>query len=464
MGRREKPIDTRSGPVGAFAGDLRKLRAAAGNPSYRQMASAALYSPSVLSDAAGGHRLPTLPVALAFARACGGDPQEWEQRWREARGGGAPTEPLTPIGVDEMAAAEPGQPRPAQLPIGPHDFVGRMAEFDGARAAMVGIADSRVPVIVRGPVGIGKTTFALRFAHQLTAEFPDGQLFADMATRRADDTAPLEVITGFLHALGVPPDQVPDDDMHRIGLYRSMLAERRVIVLLDNVKDEPQVRPLLARSLNSQIVVTSRSRLLGLDGVRRITLGPLSRVESIDLLRLLIGSDRVRAEHAAGLRIAEFCGHLPLALTIAGRKIAAQPGRRLSEIAGRLADGVNVSNWLRIGDISLADVVLPAYLALPPLAKHVLHMLAGGADEVTPTTLARALHISIESAEYAMDSLIDGGLLHRVSTPDRYLMSPLIGQLVTQEADRFAIRRDQDQLHTDQLRAAIGFTEGGFTH
>ncbi|MEV0292497.1 helix-turn-helix domain-containing protein [Nocardia sp. NPDC050710] len=460
MGRREKPIDVQSSPVAAFAGDLRKLRAAAGNPSYRQLASVALYSPSVLSDAAGGHRLPTLPVAIAFARACGGDPHEWERRWREARGDSTPTEPLPIVAVDDQA--EPGQPRPAQLPIGPHDFVGRLAEFDGARAAMSGIAESRVPVVVRGPVGVGKTAFALRFTHQLAEQFPDGQLFADMAARRADEAAPLEVMAGFLHALGVPPDQVPEDDMHRIGLYRSMLAERRVMVLLDNVRDEPQVRPLLARSLNSQIVVTSRSRLLGLDGVRRISLGPLSRVESLDLLRLLIGSDRVRAEHAAGLRIAEFCGHLPLALTIAGRKISAQPGRRLSEIAGRLAEGVNVANWLRIGDISLADAVLPAYLSRPPLAKHVLHMLAGGADEVTPAALARALHISIESAEYAMDSLIDGGLLHRVSEPDRYLMSPLIGQLVAQEADRFALRRGQDQHDTDPVRAAIGFTEGGF--
>ncbi|MGV9818324.1 helix-turn-helix domain-containing protein [Nocardia xishanensis] len=458
MGRREKPIDIRSGPVAAFAGDLRKLRAAAGNPSYRQLASAALYSPSVLSDAAGGHRLPTLPVALAFVRACGGDPAEWERRWREARGDGAPTEPL-PIVVDD--AVDSGPPRPVQLPIGPHDFVGRVAEFDDTKAATAGIADSRVPVVVRGPVGVGKTAFALRFAHRLAEQFPDGQLFADMAARRGDEAAPLEVMAGFLRALGVPPDQVPDDDMHRIGLYRSMLAERRVIVLLDNVRDEPQVRPLLARSLNSQIVVTSRSRLLGLDGVRRVALGPLAQSESVDLLRLLIGGDRVGAEHASALRIAEFCGHLPLALTIAGRKIAAQPGRRLSEIAARLAEGVTVSNWLRIGDVSLADAVLPAYLSRPPLAKHVLHMLAGGADEVTPATLARSLHISIESAEYAMDSLIDGGLLHRVPDPERYVMSPLFGQLVAQEADRFALRRRGDELDADQLRTAIGF-EGGF--
>lgn len=424
------------------------------------MASVALYSPSVLSDAAGGHRLPTLPVALAFARACGGDQQEWERRWREARGDGAPTEPLPSLAADD--STDPGRPRPAQLPIGPHDFVGRLAEFNSARSAMTGMADSRVPVVVRGPVGIGKTTFALRVAHQLTAEFPDGQLFADMGSRRGDATTPRDVMTGFLLALGIPPEQIPDEDMHRIGLYRSMLAERRVIVLLDNVRDEPQVRPLLARSLNSQIVVTSRSRLLGLEGVRRITLGPLSRVESIDLLRLLIGTDRVRTEHAAALRIAEFCGHLPLALTIAGRKISAQPGRRLSEIAGRLADGVNVASWLRIGDIGLGDAVLPAYLSRPPLAKHVLHMLAGGADEVTPSALSRALHISIDSAESAMDSLIDGGLLHRVSEPDRYLMSPLIGQLVRQEADRYVADRTEEHRSTDPLRSVIGFTGEGF--
>ncbi|MBF6209455.1 helix-turn-helix transcriptional regulator [Nocardia puris] len=459
MGRREKPIDAGSGPVAAFASDLRKLRAAAGNPSYRQLASAALYSPSVLSDAAGGHRLPTLPVTLAFARACGGDPDEWEQRWRVARGDGAPTEPLPVLPGEE--AGESGRPRPAQLPIGPHDFVGRTAEFESALSATAGMADSRVPVVVRGPIGIGKTAFALRFAHRLTSDFPDGQLFADLSARRGEMAEPMEVMAGFLHALGVPPDQVPGDDMHRIGLYRSMLAERRVVVLLDNVRDEPQVRPLLARSLNSQIVITSRARLLGLDGVRRIALGPLPAGASEDLLRLLIGEDRVRAESAAAGRIARFCEHLPLALTIAGRKIAAQPGRRLSEIAARLGEGVNVADWLRIGDVGLADAVLPAYLARPPLAKHVLHMLAGGAGEVTPATLARTLHLSIESAEYAMDSLIDGGLLHVLTEPERYVMPPLLGRLLAQEADRFALRRGPDD-ESDPLRAAIGFDDRGY--
>ncbi|WP_167474220.1 NB-ARC domain-containing protein [Nocardia arthritidis] len=448
MGRRERPIDTCTGPLAAFAGELRGLRAAAGNPSYRRMAGVALYSPSVLSEAASGHRLPTLQVTLAFVKACGGSAAEWESRWRAVCGTDAPGEQSAD---DRQAAADPGRPRPAQLPIGPHEFVGRAAEFDRARATAAQL-DSRAPLIVRGPVGIGKTTFALRFAHQLVRDFPDGQLYADMGATRPDRAVPMDVMAGFLHALGVPPDQVPGDEMHRTGLYRSMLAERRVMVLLDNVFDERQVRPLLARSQHSQILVTSRSRLLGLEGVRRISLGPLSRAESIGLLRVLVGGDRVNAEYSAAQQITEFSGQLPLALTITGRKIAAQPGRRLIEVADRLAAGVHVANWLRIGDVGLSDAVLPAFLALPPLAKHVVHMLGGRADELTVGGLAEMLHISIDSAEYAMDRLIDGGLLHRVSSHDRYFVPPLIGQLIAQETDRFAIQADPD---TEPLRAVL---------
>ncbi|MGY2062290.1 MarR family transcriptional regulator, partial [Nocardia gipuzkoensis] len=154
----------------------------------------------------------------------------------------------------------------------------------------------------------------------------------------------------------------------------------------------------------------------------------------------------------AALRIAEFCAHLPLAITIAGRKIAAQPGRRLSEVADRLDAGVQVANWLWIGDIGLADSVLPAYLSLPPLAKHVVHMLAAGCDEVTPAELARTLHISIDSAEYAMDSLIDVGLLHRVPAPERYALPSLIGRLVAQETSRFAMHRDADTVELPAVR------------
>jgi len=486
MGRREKPLGGQSGPLAAFAGDLRKLRAAAGNPSYRQMASLALYSPSVLSEAASGHRLPTLQVALAFVRACGGSAAEWEQRWREVRGING-FEPIIngfePIDEPtERKTSESTHPRPAQLPIGQHDFVGRTAELTGALAMTTRLSGSRMPLVVRGPAGIGKTIFALRFAHRLIGEFPDGQLWADMS---AEDVKPMEVMAGFLRALGVPPEQIPTDDMHRIGLYRSTLAARRVVVLLDNVRDEPHVRPLLAHSTTSQILVTSRSRLLGLDGVRRITLGPLSRTQSLDLLRLLVGTDRVRAEHAAALRIAEFCGHLPLAITIAGRKIAAHSGRRLVEIADRLEAGVQVSSWLWIGDVNFADSILPAYLSLPPLAKYVLHTLVGGADEVSPSGLAQTLHISIDSIDYAVDILIDTGLLHldtgllhldsgllpRVPLPDRYVLPPLIGQLIAQETSQFATHRELDtvELPAPRTRQAIrcpadrlsGTTTGG---
>ncbi|MBL1073652.1 hypothetical protein JK358_04530 [Nocardia sp. 2] len=493
MGRREKPVGASGSRLSAFAEDLRSLRAAAGNPSYRRMAGIVMYSPSVLSEAAGGYRLPTLPVTLAFVKACDGDIGAWERRWRAERArasppltgespgpaepgsgeeaspsapgsasaaGGGPTwtpgsagsawtlrsagSAWTP-GSAGLAGAGIGWPRPAQLPVAPLDFVGREAEFEVVTAPYEGVG-SHAPLVIRGPVGVGKTAFALRYAHRAAPEFPDGQLWADMCGTTEDALAATDVLGGFLLALGVPAAAVPGDATHRIGLYRSILAQRRVLVLLDNVRDEAQVRPLLAHTPASRVLVVSRSRLLGLEGVRRVIMAPLPRTEAVDLLRVLIGGERVRAEPAAALRIAEFCGYLPLAVTVAGRKIAAQPGRGLREVAERLDAGVNVANWLRIGDIGLANALLPAYLSLPPLGKHVVHMLGRGCDEVTPIGLARHLHISVDAAEHVMDTLVDSGLLHRVSTPERYIMPRLIGSLLMQETGRLAERRIQQAI------------------
>ncbi|MFJ9369706.1 NB-ARC domain-containing protein [Nocardia sp. NPDC101769] len=419
------------------------------------MASVALYSPSVLSEAASGHRLPSLPVALAFVRACGGDPQEWEQRWREIHGDteidSAAAVPSAPVAADPARAASELKVRPAQMPIGPHDFVGRAAELRRASEVTGGPGDLRVPLVIRGPAGIGKTTFAMRFARRLASDFPGGQLWADMG---ADDVQPLDVMTGFLLALGVPPEQIPPDEMGRVGLYRSTLAVQRVVVLLDNVRDEPQVRLLLVRSCTSQILMTSRSRLLGLEGIRRITLAPLTPKESVELLRLLIGADRVRAELPAVLRIAQFCAHLPLALTIAGRKIAAQKYRPLSEFAAHLDSGVEIANWLWIGDVSLVQSVLPAYILLPPLAQQAVHRLAVSTDEITPGALAKSLQVSIDSAEYAMDALIDAGLLYRMRDSGRHVLPALIGRLIAQETSRLALRREVDTVELPVLRYA----------
>jgi hypothetical protein len=279
MGRPEKPLQAATDPVTRFASDLRRLRQEAGSPSYRDMARAALFSASVLSTAASGHRLPTLQVALGFAEACGGDREEWQRRWAlaaQSSGKFRLDDVETALAADRgrttssaAAYAPPTAelpspwtkaelPVPAQLPCGPRHFVGRADEMIQAWRATPAGAGPRDPVLVTGRIGIGKSAFALRLAHDRADRFPDGQLYADMT-----DASPYSVILGFLRALAVPTGQTCGDAGQLTGLYRSTLARRKVLIFLDNVRDEQQLRPLLTMSPTSMTLAASRATLLG---------------------------------------------------------------------------------------------------------------------------------------------------------------------------------------------------------
>ncbi|GAA4428714.1 hypothetical protein GCM10023148_32830 [Actinokineospora soli] len=237
MGRPEKPVDSEGGVVAAFASELRALRAQAGNPTYRDMARTALYSSSVLSSAASGRRLPTLKVALAFVAACGGDRETWRRKWLIAADA-HPAEQPEPV-------PRPPLPRPAQLPMRPRGFVGRDEELAGLSG------QGSTPVVITGPVGVGKSELALRHAHDLAATTVDGQLYADLDPLPPGPAGAEALLVDFLAALGVPAASLPESLHQRAGLYRSVLAERRLVVLLDNVRDERQVRPLLAETRTS---------------------------------------------------------------------------------------------------------------------------------------------------------------------------------------------------------------------
>ncbi|GAB3848437.1 AAA family ATPase [Dactylosporangium cerinum] len=427
MGRPERPLDSVQDPIGEFASDLRALRSRAGNPSYRRLARSAMFAPSVLSSAASGHRLPSLPVTLAFVAACGGEPTVWERRWRElaAAQGTAPppekqdappTPPRSPSTVDRTGRA-PAAARPAQLPMGTSTFVGRdQALADAARLA----THAGPALMISGPIGAGKTTFALRLADELSAALPDGQLYADLSAATSSATG---VVPGFLHALGVPPAYVPDDATS-IGLFRTMLAQRRLFVLLENATDERQVRPLLGRSTSSLIVVTSRARLLGLDGVHRIDLGVLTRPESLTLIGRLAGEERIRAELDAADALAELCGDLPLAVSVVGRRIAARPEWTVAGLAGALADAERVMASLSVGDVKVRDIFAAAYRRLTPTARQALHeLVAAGA---TAGGVAASMGIGVDAADELLESLVDSGLLTRADSTGRYGMSALV--------------------------------------
>ncbi|MEV0131507.1 tetratricopeptide repeat protein [Dactylosporangium sp. NPDC050688] len=253
---------------------------------------------------------------------------------RAAGSGDQAVEPGAPAGSGEQAAG--GVPR--QLPAAPEPFTGRDAAI--ARLAAAADADAGT-VIVIGTAGVGKTALAVHWAHRVAGRFPDGQLYVNLrgfGPGTAEVTAD-ETLRAFLTALGVAPDQVPVELDARIGLYRSLLTGRRVLILLDNAAHAEQVRPLLPGRSGSLVVVTSRNQLTGLvatDGAVPVTLDLLSAGEARRLLADRAGPARVGQDPAAVEAIIDACARLPLALVVVAARAAAHPDLPLGVLAGEL--------------------------------------------------------------------------------------------------------------------------------
>jgi DNA-binding SARP family transcriptional activator/Tfp pilus assembly protein PilF len=266
---------------------------------------------------------------------------------------GDPALAAPPAGHDDTPKAPAASTGPASLPARvPHQLPGAVPRFTGRLAELARlsqIADeadgqARETVVISaisGTAGVGKTALALHWAHQMAARFPDGQLYVNL--RGYDPALPMpaaDALAGFLPALGVPSQDVPAEADDRAALYRSLLAGRRMLVVLDNARSVEQVRPLLPGTPGCVAVVTSRDALAGLvarDGARRVDLDVLSPAEAVGLLRALIGS-RVDADPDAAAELASLCCRLPLALRVAAELAARRPDARLAELAGELAD------------------------------------------------------------------------------------------------------------------------------
>jgi hypothetical protein len=420
MGRPEKPVDVSGGAVAAFARDLRRLRREAGNPTYREMAQSALYSSSVLSSAASGNRLPTLQVTLAFVASCGGDRALWERRWYQVSGNSGVH--IGQVRKPEQRDPAPRRmpPRPAQLPLRPRGFVGRVAEL---RRLGMDNENPTAPVVVSGPPGVGKSDFALRYAHQVSTELTDGQLYADL--QEVDPGEPgSSVLAGFLHALGVTGADLPASAHQQAGLYRSLLAEQRLVVLLENVRDEQQVRPLLGETRRSVTIMVSRTPLLGLRDVRRVALGVLPRADSIAMIAAA-APERAGADPQACAELAELCGDLPLALDIAARKLAARPDLDLRAVVDRLTEPRGLLSWLTLGDISVRESLSSAYARLSAPAVRLLGQLA---RRPTAEFSCRGTgHTTAWGNDDALvTELVEAGLLRPGGRPDSYRLDALV--------------------------------------
>jgi DNA polymerase III delta prime subunit len=447
VGRPEKPLAQDAGPATAFAQELRRLRAGAGSPSYRELAKQALFSASVLSDAAAGYQLPSLQVALAFAEACGGERGDWERRWRRAArdaGGRSGPDPKAAHRAQETrlrdAAVRALPPSPDQLPLAPRPLVGRGAQLARARQLTDPAAGAAAPLLVHGLAGVGKSAFALRLARELGAGLPDGQLYVNLDPA-ADGRKDAAGIAGnVVRALGVSPELVPDDPAQRMGLYRSVLRERRLLVVFDGVRQERQVRELLVAAPHCRIVLTARSRLLGLDGVRRLAMPVLDRDESMDLLAAVLGPERLGSAPRAGLLLAEACGDLPLALTLAARALAARPEALLAEAVADLLAGDDLFARLKVGDESLAERFEGACHGLTPQARLALRRFAVTAAAPSVDTVSRGFAGAAAHgrATEPFEELHDAGLLERTDVPGQYGLPTLVRQFTRARTEQAA--------------------------
>jgi DNA-binding SARP family transcriptional activator len=290
--------------------------------------------------------------------------------------------PATGLGQVTLAS-RPAVASARQLPRGPGTFVGREREQRAIRALAEQSIDAASVCLLDGVAGVGKTALAIHAGRCLAELFPDGQLYADLrgfGPHRVP-APPGEALTGFLRALGVSPLTVPAALDEQAALYRSLLAGKRMLIVLDNAADAGQVRPLLPGEPGTLVLVTSRRRLSGLtarDGAVRLTLRPLAAPEAVMLLDHVLGRDRVRAEPRAAADISARCGLLPLALRIAADRAARYRGMPLADLADQLAAEHARLDVLDAGeeDVTAMRAVFSwSYTALPPEAARMFRLL-----------------------------------------------------------------------------------------
>ncbi|MFC7759528.1 ATP-binding protein [Catellatospora bangladeshensis] len=285
-----------------------------------------------------------------------------------------------PAGPGRGAAARPVSGRPQQLPLAVPGFVGRSAELALLDGFLTGPADRPAGVdiaTVSGMAGVGKTTLALHWAHRTLHRFPDGQLYLNLRGYDDGDAVnPADALVTFLEALGVPIGRIPSSTDARTGLYRSLLADRRMLVVLDNARDAAQVRPLLPGAGRCAVLVTSRDQLAGLaaaEAARPLTLDVLTEPESRNLLRGRLGPERLSAEPGAVADMIELTGRLPLALSIVAARVAARPSFPLDAVAAQLRTSEDRLAALADGD--LRRVFSWSHRALSPDAARLLRLL-----------------------------------------------------------------------------------------
>ncbi|NBM14642.1 tetratricopeptide repeat protein [Streptomyces sp. GC420] len=340
---------------------------------------------------------------------------------------------------EERGGANGRPPRPRLLPPAQALLVGRQDETAKACRLLGRDTGGPATLLITGPAGVGKTAFAVRTGHLLASRFADGQLYADLRAFDDEQADPFTVLGAFLRALGVRGGAVPPDLTGRVHLYRTLLAQRRTLVVLDNAADPQQVNDLLPSGARCAAIVTSRTTLAGLNG-HRLRLAVLDTTTGLALLREMIGADRTHAESEAARTIVETCQGLPLAVWVAGARLAARPHWSLGRVARALADEQRKLDELAVGHIAVRASLELTYRGMAATNQHALGLLAllPGPD-FAPWTLAALLDLDLRRAEVVLDDLVEVHLVEAGSAGAagaRYRLHDLVRLLGRERAQR----------------------------
>ncbi|AWZ11954.1 AfsR family transcriptional regulator [Streptomyces sp. ICC1] len=320
---------------------------------------------------------------------------------------------------EDILRDSPELAAPCTLPYDLADFTGRDRELaDLLAAAGDGDETGTRIVAVDGMGGTGKTSLAVRAAHRLAERFPDGQLHVDLRgyTPGEQPLRPGTVIAGLLRTLGVPGERIPEDPAGRAALWRATLVGRRLLLLFDNASDAAQVRPLLPASPGCLVLVTSRARLVELDGAEWISIGVMSPADSLALITETLGAERTEREPEAARALAALCGHLPLALRIATARLRNRSRWTVRHLVDRLGDETRLLDELSSGERSVAATLRLSYQAMDEDHRTAFRLLGlhPGA-EIDVHSAAALLAVHTREAEDLLEDLLD---MHLVQQPE----------------------------------------------
>jgi DNA-binding SARP family transcriptional activator len=355
---------------------------------------------------------------------------------------------------------------PAQLPADVTDFTGRdeqvrrLCELLAGAGAGAGAGASSATgavrvAVVAGAGGLGKTSLAVHAAHRIRRKFPDGQLYVDLFGASPTPLSPGDVLARFLRDLGVEGQDIPVDEDERAGRYRTALARRRMLVVLDNARDAAQVRPLLPGTSSSAVLVTTRSRMPDLASTRLVDLNVLDDDEALTLFSKAVGDDRATAEPEATAELLDACAGLPLAIRICAARLATRSGWTIQTMASRLRDEHRRLDELSVGDLAVRASFQVSFASLlttsapdgiaPADAFRLLGLWQG------PSISAVAAAALFGAPEYlaanALETLVDAHLLES-SGSDRYKFHDLLRV--------YASERASCDLSSPEREAAIG--------